>query len=74
MHRFKPDTLISEIIAEYPVAAAVLERRGLSCASCLAAGSETVYSAAAMHGVDVRQLLDALNGAIEVSHSKERSA
>jgi hybrid cluster-associated redox disulfide protein len=55
------DTTIREILVGYPDAAAVFERNGLACASCLASGMDTVSAVAAMHDVSVDALLAQLN-------------
>ena len=55
------DTMIREVLVNYPDAAAVFDRHGLACASCLASGMETVSAVAAMHDVSVDGLLAELN-------------
>lgn len=54
---------IADVIAAHPDAATVFEKHGLGCASCLAAGMETVSVVAHVHGVPLSALiadLDAL--------------
>ncbi len=61
MQRFTPDTPIKDVLLSSPRAAAILEARGLHCASCLAAELETLDSVAAMHDVPVAEILAELN-------------
>ena len=58
---FSADTLIEEVIAARPDAASVFEKHGLGCASCLAAGMESISSAAQVHDISVGTLLTELN-------------
>lgn len=60
--RITADTLISEVLASHPDAAAVFTRHGLGCPSCLAAGMESVSAVALMHEVSMEVLLAELNG------------
>jgi len=55
------DTLIKDVIASHPDAAAVFERHGLGCASCLAAGMESVSAVASVHDVPLAVLLAELS-------------
>lgn len=61
MTEFTEGTLIRDLIAASPAAAVVLERNGLGCASCLAAGLDTVASAASAHQLDAAALLHEIN-------------
>jgi len=58
---FSEGTLIKDVIASHPEAAAVFERHGLGCASCLAAGMESISEAADVHDIAVDVLLADLN-------------
>jgi hybrid cluster-associated redox disulfide protein len=51
------DMLIKDVISSHPGAAAVFERHGLGCASCLAAGMESVSAVANVHDVPVEALV-----------------
>lgn len=53
--------LIRDVLVSHPQAADVFDRHGLACASCLAAGMETVSAVASMHEVSVDALLIELN-------------
>lgn len=59
--RFTGDSLIADVLRADSGSAAVFERFGLGCASCLAADIETLASVAYAHDVSVTELLDALN-------------
>jgi len=61
MARFTSDTLIRDVLISHPEAADVFERHGLACASCLAAGMESVSAVASMHEVSPSALLAELN-------------
>lgn len=61
MDRVTPDSIISDVLASHPAAAAVFTHHGLGCPSCLASGMESVSAVAAMHDVSVELLLDELN-------------
>ena len=58
---FTEDMLIRDVLVSRPDAAGVFERHGLACASCLAAGMESVAAVASMHEVSVAALLAELN-------------
>jgi hybrid cluster-associated redox disulfide protein len=58
---FTEDMLIRDVLVSHPDAANVFERHGLACASCLAAGMESVAAVASMHEVSVEGLLAELN-------------
>ena len=47
----KQDTLIGEIVREYPEAAEVLFAIGMHCLGCPSAQAETLAEACAVHGV-----------------------
>jgi hybrid cluster-associated redox disulfide protein len=55
------DTMIREVLLNYPQAEDVFDRHGLACATCLASGMETVSAVASMHDVSVDALLSELN-------------
>lgn len=51
------DRLIKDVISSHPGAAAVFEKHGLGCASCMAAGMESVADVASVHDVPLDVLL-----------------
>ncbi len=56
---------ITEIVQKYPQTAEVLMQQGMGCLGCAAARFENLGQGAAAHGIDVEQLLAALNKAVE---------
>ncbi|MGI6144766.1 MAG: DUF1858 domain-containing protein [Clostridia bacterium] len=56
---------ITEIVQKYPKTIEVFMRHGMGCLGCAAARFENVAQGAAAHGVDVDNLIAALNKAIE---------
>lgn len=55
------DMKIVEVLQIKPEAAQVFGRLGMGCIHCLMAHQETVEEAAAVHGVDVEDMLAQLN-------------
>lgn len=55
------DMLIGEIIRNKPEAVETLLSFGLGCIGCPASQMESVEEAAMVHGIDVDELLKALN-------------
>lgn len=55
------DTLISDVLSEYPGSVEVFDRHGLGCASCIAASMEALSVVTAAHDVDLDLLLAELN-------------
>ncbi len=55
------DMKIVEVLQVKPEAARVFGRYGMGCIHCLMAHTETVEEAAAVHGVDVNDMLAELN-------------
>ncbi|KGK86809.1 MULTISPECIES: DUF1858 domain-containing protein [Clostridium] len=55
------DMTIGEVIKNKPEAAEVLAGFGMGCVFCPSAQAETVEQAAMVHGLDLNQLMEALN-------------
>ena len=55
------DTLISDILRMNPNAAAILMGFGMGCLGCPSSQMESLGQAAAVHGIDVEELLKKLN-------------
>lgn len=55
------DMRIVEVLQVKPEAAQVFGQYGMGCIHCLMAHQETVEEAAAVHGVDVEEMLSQLN-------------
>lgn len=60
-HEITKDMLIVDILAVYPQAAMFLMECGMGCISCGAAQFETLEQASMVHGIDVDDLVEALN-------------
>ena len=54
-------TLIGEIVANYPDAVDVLYESGMHCIGCPASQMESLEEACAVHGIDPDQVAAALN-------------
>ena len=55
------DTTIAEVLKQKPKAAAILFSYGMPCLGCSVALKESVEAAAAVHGIDLDELLKKLN-------------
>ncbi|NLJ98518.1 MAG: DUF1858 domain-containing protein [Tissierellia bacterium] len=55
------DTLVGELIRNKPESVDILLRFGLGCVGCPASQMESIEEAAMVHGLDLDQLLKALN-------------
>lgn len=54
-------TLVGEIVTTYPEAAEVLFGIGMHCLGCPASQAESLEDAAAVHGMDSKMVVDAVN-------------
>ena len=57
------DMLIGEILELNPDLAEILLSAGMHCIGCPASAGETLEEACMVHGIDVNEVLDALNKA-----------
>lgn len=57
------ETTIAEAIKLKPQIGPLLMERGMHCLGCVIAHGETIEQAAAVHGLDVGELLTAINQA-----------
>ena len=55
------DMTIGEIVKNYPEKIEVLASAGMGCVGCPSAQMETVEEAAYVHGINLEELLEALN-------------
>ncbi|KNF09807.1 hybrid cluster protein-associated redox disulfide protein [Gottschalkia purinilytica] len=55
------DMLIGEILRAKPNAAEILMQFGMGCIGCPSSQMESLEQAAAVHGLDVDSILEALN-------------
>lgn len=58
------DTLIKEIVEEYPETIEVLTNYGMHCLSCAAQTNESLELACMMHDLDPAQVVDILNESV----------
>ncbi|SHE87108.1 DUF1858 domain-containing protein [Clostridium fallax] len=55
------DMTIGEVVRQWPEKAEVLMSFGMGCVGCPSAQAETIEEAAMVHGLNLDQLLEALN-------------
>lgn len=58
-----PNMRIAEILQRFPATAAVFQSHGIRCEGCHASRYESVGQGARVHGIDLGDLLAALNAA-----------
>lgn len=61
------DTLVGELVNNYPETAEVLFGIGMHCLGCPASQAESVENACAVHGIDCEGVVKALNEKIAES-------
>ncbi|NMA01219.1 MAG: DUF1858 domain-containing protein [Clostridia bacterium] len=59
------DMSIVEVVQKYPETAEVFMAFGMGCLGCAAARFENIAQGAGVHGIDVDQLITALNKKVE---------
>ena len=52
---------IGEVVRNYPMSIEILISFGMGCVGCPSAQAETIEEACKVHGIDVEQLIKALN-------------
>ena len=60
------NSLVGDIVREHPEAADVLYRAGMHCVGCHAAVDESLADACAVHAVDPKEIIKAINERIEM--------
>ena len=65
MEKIKKDMTIYEVIQLNPEIASVFTELGMHCVGCAIAHGETVEEAAAVHGINLDEMLTKLNEFIE---------
>jgi len=55
------DTLIGDLLKEKPESAEVLFQYGMGCIGCPSSQMETLAEAAQVHGIDLDELMKAIN-------------
>ena len=59
------DMLIGDLVRNYPVSIGVLMDHGMGCVGCPSAQAESIENASEVHGMDVEDLLQALNDTVK---------
>ncbi|WP_027340359.1 DUF1858 domain-containing protein [Halonatronum saccharophilum] len=57
----KKEDTISKVLKKYPETAKVFQSFGMHCLGCPTATNESIDQAAGVHGIDLDQLMEALN-------------
>ena len=55
------ETLVGEIVTQYPEAEEILFSIGMHCLGCPASRAESLADACAVHGMDPDRVVDAIN-------------
>lgn len=58
------DMTMGYIVQEFPATVPVFENKGMSCLSCPTANLESLEKGAALHGIDLDEILAELNAVI----------
>ena len=58
------ETLIGEIVRNYPESIEILMSIGMHCLGCPSAQMESLADACAVHGIPAEQVIDAINAKI----------
>lgn len=61
MTTITPDMTIAQVLQQKPDAAQILRTFGMHCIGCSISTGESLAAAAEVHGIDLQQLLAALN-------------
>lgn len=59
------DMAISEVVRQFPQTAHVFMEFGMGCLGCSAARFENIEQGAVVHGINVDDLITALNNAVQ---------
>ena len=59
------NTLVGEIVNQYPETVEVLLSAGMHCLGCPASQAESISDACMVHGIDAEPIIEALNKKIE---------
>ncbi|MGI6732358.1 MAG: DUF1858 domain-containing protein [Anaerovoracaceae bacterium] len=59
------EMIIGELVRNYPEAIPVLMSFGMGCVGCPSAQAESLEEAAQVHGMDIDELVKALNEAVK---------
>ena len=64
MAKITKDMGIMEIVQNHPETVEVFQKFGMGCIGCAAAHFENLEAGAKVHGIDIEELIDALNKVI----------
>ncbi|MCK8817244.1 DUF1858 domain-containing protein [Natroniella sulfidigena] len=59
--KIKKDEIISKVLQKHPETAEVFQEFGMHCLGCPTATGESIEQAAQVHGLDLEELMSALN-------------
>ncbi len=65
MAKITKDMIIGDVINENPELIQTFFQNGMMCIGCPASQGESIEQAASVHGLDVEQLVGALNAVLE---------
>ena len=65
------ETLVGEIVTQYPEAVEILLSIGMHCLGCPSARGETVEEACMVHGIDCEAFLKQVNRFIEACEANQ---
>ena len=65
MGKVTKDMGILDIVQQYPEAVQVFQKYGMGCLGCAAARFENLEAGAKVHGIDVDEMVDAMNEILE---------
>lgn len=63
--KISKEMTIGEVVRNYPECVEVLMNFGMGCVGCPSAQAETIEEACRVHGMDVEQLIKALNEVVK---------
>lgn len=62
---FTKDMIIADVLKKYPKTVAVFEGFNMGCVSCMGVQNESLEKGCLMHGMDIDELIQALQKNIE---------
>ena len=63
------DMLIGQLLVEHREVAPILMNAGMHCLGCPASQAESLEEACMVHGLDVNELVDEINGFLEAANN-----
>ena len=63
--KINKEDIIADVLKEYPETAEVFKKFGMHCLGCPTATGESIEEAAGVHGLEVSEMLEALNKEVE---------